>query len=174
MLTAVQADLYLHHLEIQSNNPLGLAQFYSSVMSMQLNKVNNKQIICNGPSRKIIISKGNNRTLSHVGMACRSKNNLDRFKSFLVQNHVQIKEFNSEIYKTGSFSILDPDDNQICFGILSDNEKSSLDGINGPLQHVTFSSFNVEAFQEFYEKKLGFQVTDRVVKTNGTLATCFT
>ena len=44
MLTAVQADLYLHHLEIQSNNPLGLAKFYSNVMSMKLNKVNNKKL----------------------------------------------------------------------------------------------------------------------------------
>tara|TARA_B110001452_G_scaffold66085_1_gene52963 strand:- start:1030 stop:1479 length:450 start_codon:yes stop_codon:yes gene_type:complete len=142
MLTAVQADLYLHHLEIQSDNPLGLAKFYSSVMSMKLNKINNKKIICNGPSRKIIITKGNNKTLSYAGMVCRSEKNLARFKSFLVQNQVQIKEFKSEIYKTGSFSILDPDDNQICFGILSDNEKLSLDGINGPLQHVTFSSFS--------------------------------
>jgi hypothetical protein len=158
MLTAVQADLYLHHLEIQSNNPLGLAKFYSSVMSMEINKLNNKEFICNGPSRKIIITQGNNRTLSHVGMVCRSERNLIGFKSFLVQNQVQIKEFNSEIYKTGSFSILDPDDNQICFGILSDNEKSSFDGINGPLQHVTFSSFDVEAFQEFYEKNLVFKL----------------
>ena len=149
MLTAVQADLYLHHLEIQSNNPLGLAKFYSSVMSMQLNKVNNKKTICNGPSRKIIITQGNNKTLSYAGMVCRSEENLARFKSFLVQNQVQIQEFKSEIYKTGSFSILDPDDNKICFGILSDNEKLLFDGINGPLQHVTFSSFNVEAFQEF-------------------------
>jgi catechol 2,3-dioxygenase-like lactoylglutathione lyase family enzyme len=141
---------------------------------MEINKLNNKEFICNGPSRKIIITKGNNKTLSYAGMVCRSEKNLARFKSFLVQNQVQIKEFKSEIYKTGSFSILDPDDNQICFGILSDNEKSSFDGINGPLQHVTFSSFDVEAFQEFYEKKLGFQVTDRVVKTDGTLATCFT
>ena len=117
MLTAVQADLYLHHLEIQSDNPLGLAKFYSSVMSMKLNKINNKKIICNGPSRKIIITKGNNKTLSYAGMVCRSEKNLARFKSFLVQNQVQIKEFKSEIYKNGSFSILDPDDNQICFGI---------------------------------------------------------
>ena len=30
------------------------------------------------------------------------------------------------------------------------------------------------SFQDFYENKLGFQVTDRVVKNNGELATCFT
>jgi len=73
MLTAVQADLYLHHLEIQSNNPLGLARFYSSVMSMEINKLNNKKFICNGPLRKIIITQGNNKTLSHVCMVCRSE-----------------------------------------------------------------------------------------------------
>ena len=149
MLTAVQADLYLHHLEIQSKNPLILAKFYSNAMNMQLNKVSNEKIICDGPSRKIIITQGNNKILSYAGMVCRSEENLVGFKSFLVQNQVQIKEFKSEIYKTGSFFILDPDDNQICFGILNDNEKLSFDGINCPLQHLTFSSFNLEAFQEF-------------------------
>ena len=82
MLTAVQADLYLHHLEIQSNNPLGLAKFYSNVMSMEINKLNNKEFICNGPSRKIIITKGNNKTLSYVGMVCRSERTLLDLKVF--------------------------------------------------------------------------------------------
>jgi catechol-2,3-dioxygenase len=30
------------------------------------------------------------------------------------------------------------------------------------------------SFQNFYKNKLGFQVTDRVTKNNGELATCFT
>ena len=102
MLTAVQADLYLHHLEIQSNNPLGLAKFYSSVMSMQLNKVNNKKIICNGPSRKIIISQGNNRTLSHVGMVCRSNEpiiyaNLSSY-AVLIERYINKIFFEIEAY----------------------------------------------------------------------------
>ena len=174
MLTGVQADLYLHHLEIQSNNPDNLAKFYSTAMNMQINKITNQKIICNGPSRKIIITQGHNKTLSYAGMVCRSEKNLIGFRKFLVMNQVSIKQFKSEIYKTGSFSIQDPDDNIICFGVLNDNEKLYSEGINGPLQHLTFTSENVEAFQNFYEKKLGFDVTDRVVKSDGKLATCFT
>ena len=44
MLTGVQADLYLHHLEIQSNNPDNLAKFYSTAMNMQINKITNQKI----------------------------------------------------------------------------------------------------------------------------------
>ena len=62
----------------------------------------------------------------------------------------------------------------ICFGVLKDKSTASLNGIHAPLQHLTFASEDVESFQNFYENKLGFQVTDRVVKNNGELATCFT
>ena len=69
---------------------------------------------------------------------------------------------------------MDPDQNMICFGILNNEEKLLSKGIQGPLQHLTFASQDVEAFQNFYNKQLGFQVTDRVLASNGNLATCFT
>jgi catechol-2,3-dioxygenase len=62
----------------------------------------------------------------------------------------------------------------LCFGVLKDKSTASLNGIHAPLQHLTFASEDVVSFQNFYENKLGFQVTDRVVKNNGELATCFT
>ena len=79
MLTGVQADLYLHHLEIQSNNPDNLAKFYSTAMNMQINKITNQKIICNGPSRKIIITQGHNKTLSYAGMVCRKRRSFSKF-----------------------------------------------------------------------------------------------
>ena len=54
------------------------------------------------------------------------------------------------------------------------NESQKFNGIlNGPLQHLTFSSSNVERFQKFYSEKLGFKITDIVIHDNGTLATSF-
>ena len=38
MLNAVQADIYLHHLAIESKHPENLANFYSEVMEMKLKK----------------------------------------------------------------------------------------------------------------------------------------
>ncbi|MDB4239161.1 VOC family protein, partial [Alphaproteobacteria bacterium] len=77
-------------------------------------------------------------------------------------------------YKKGSFSVKDPDENIICFGVLKDNESPKKQGIQGPLQHLTFASLDVERFQNFYQNRLGFEVTDRVVTNDGKLATCFT
>ena len=34
-LSAVQADIFLHHLEIQSKNPDKLAEFYANIMDMK-------------------------------------------------------------------------------------------------------------------------------------------
>ena len=173
-LTAVQADIFLHHLEIQSSNPERLANFYSNIMDMKIDKLSSDKFMCDGPSRKIIITKGENKTLSFAGMVCRNENNLNEFKEFLNQNELKLKEYNSELYKSGSFSVEDPDKNIICFGVLKDNSSSLLNGIHAPLQHLTFASEDVVAFENFYKNKLGFQVTDRVVKDNGELATCFT
>ena len=173
-LTAVQADIFLHHLEIQSSNPERLSNFYSNIMDMNVDKLSSDKFLCDGPSRKIIITLGKDKTLSHAGMVCRNENNLNRFKDFLNQKELKLKDYNSELYKPGSFSVEDPDKNVICFGVLKDKSTASLNGIHAPLQHLTFASEDVESFQNFYENKLGFQVTDRVVKNNGELATCFT
>ena len=37
-LSAVQADIFLHHLEIQSSNPESLANFYSKIMDIKHRK----------------------------------------------------------------------------------------------------------------------------------------
>ena len=173
-LTAVQADLSLHHLEIQSSNPESLANFYSKIMDMKINKLSPEKFLCEGPARKIIITLGKDKTLSHAGMVCRNENNLNGFKDFLNQKELKLKDYNSELYKPGSFSVEDPDKNVLCFGVLKDKSTASLNGIHAPLQHLTFASEDVVSFQNFYENKLGFQVTDRVIKNNGELATCFT
>ena len=173
-LTAVQADIFLHHLEIQSSNPERLSNFYSNIMDMKIDKLSSDKFLCDGPSRKIIITLGKDKTLSHAGMVCRNENNLNGFKNFLNQKELKLKDFNSELYKPGSFSVEDPDKNVICFGVLKDKSIASLNGIHAPLQHLTFASEDVVSFENFYKNKLGFQVTDRVVKDNGEVATCFT
>jgi catechol-2,3-dioxygenase len=174
MLNAVQADIRLHHLAIQSKNPEKLAIFYSNIMDMAIEKTNKNEYMCEGPSRKIIISKGENKKLSYAGMVCRSEVNLNKFKDFLFNQKVETNDFISSIYKKGSFSVKDPDENIICFGVLNNNKNTKKEGVHGPLQHLTFSSLDVEQFQDFYHNRLGFQVTDRVVTKDGKLATCFT
>ena len=47
-LTAVQAKISLHHLEIKSCDPLGLAKFYSKVMDMKIKKITNQKFCVKG------------------------------------------------------------------------------------------------------------------------------
>ena len=172
-LNAVQAKISLHHLEIKSCDPLGLAKFYSKVMDMKIKKVTNQKFLCEGPDRKIIITKGKNKILGYAGMVCKNEENLERYKEFLKLNKCEINHFVSEFYQSGSFSLHDPDNNMICFGVSKKENTFVTKGIYAPLQHLTFASKDVEKFQNFYHKKLGFQVSDRVVKSNGEIATCF-
>ena len=173
-LDAVQANISLHHLEIKSRDPKMLAEFYSKVMNMNINRLTNQKFLCEGPGRKIIITTGKNKTLSYAGMVCKNEENLERYKEFLKINKCEINDFVSELYKSGSFALQDPDNNMICFGVLKKENNFLTKGIYAPLQHLTFTSKDVEKFQNFYQRKLGFQVTDRVIKSTGELATCFT
>ena len=173
-LDAVQANISLNHLEIESRDPKGLAEFYSNVMDMKINMLTNQKFLCEGPGRKIIIKTGENNTLGYAGMVCKNEENLERYKEFLKINKCEINDFVSEFYQSGSFSLQDPDNNMICFGIQKKENNLYTKSIHAPLQHLTFASKDVERFQNFYQRKLGFQVTDRVIKSTGELATCFT
>jgi catechol 2,3-dioxygenase len=173
-LNAVQANISLNHLEIKSRDPKRLAEFYSNVMNMKINRMTNQKFLCEGPGRKIIITTGTKKTLSYAGMVCKNEENLERYKEFLKINKCEINDFVSDFYQSGSFSLQDPDNNMICFGVQKKENNFFTKGIYAPLQHLTFASKDVEKFQNFYQRKLGFQVTDRVVKSTGELATCFT
>ena len=173
-LDAVQANISLNHLEIESRDPKRLAEFYSNVMDMKINRLTNQKFLCEGPGRKIIIKTGENNTLGYAGMVCKNEENLERYKEFLKINKCEINDFVSEFYQSGSFALEDPDNNMICFGVLKKENNFLTKGIYAPLQHLTFASKDVERFQNFYQRKLGFQVTDRVIKSTGELATCFT
>ena len=173
-LDAVQANISLNHLEIESRDPKRLAKFYSNVMDMKINMLTNQKFLCEGPGRKIIIKTGENNILGYAGMVCKNEENLERYKEFLKINKCEINDFVSEFYQSGSFSLQDPDNNMICFGVQKKENNFYTKSIHAPLQHLTFASKDVERFQNFYQRKLGFQVTDRVIKSTGELATCFT
>ncbi len=172
-INAIQAGFNLDHIAIETNDKNKLTNFYKNIMKMKHVVRRNNDIICMGPSRKLIIRDGKKNKLSFAGFSCRSKKNLNYFKSFVLKNDVKILDFENPYLKKESFSISDPDGNIISFGIHLPEKVKLFDDLKGPLQHLTFSSLDVESFQEFYSKKLGFKITDTVVHKDGNLATSF-
>ena len=76
------------------------------------------------------------------------------------------------MFQNDAISIVDQDGHNISFGLSKPNMNAE-SVLNGPLQHLTFSTLNVEKFVDFYVGKLGFCISDRVLHSNGNLATCF-
>lgn len=172
-VNAIQAGFNLDHIALESSNSEKLSNFYKTIMKMDLIFKNNEYIICEGPSRKIIIKNGKSNRLAFAGFSCRSNENLIGFKVFIKNRGVEIQDFKNPYFEKGSFSIKDPDNNLISFGLTIEKTKTQKNYSKAPLQHLTISSLNVENFQHFYTRKLGFKITDEVLNKNGTLATCF-
>ena len=172
-ISALQAGFKLDHIALETTKKKRLANFYKKIMGMDYFVNKDGDMVCIGPLRKLIIKDGINNKLSFAGFSCRSENDLKLFKSYVTSNKVKILDFINPYFKERAFSISDPDGNIISFGV-GLNETQKFNGIlNGPLQHLTFSSSNVERFQKFYSEKLGFKITDIVIHDNGTLATSF-
>ena len=172
-LNALQAGFNLDHIALETPQPYELAKFYKQQVMMELIKEKNKELICEGKDRKIIFKKGKKNKLSYAGFSCRNEASLNQFKKFIISKNVKLSKFENNHLKKGSFSIIDPDNNIISFGIRKRNKHLFKNKICIPLQHLTLSSKDVEKFQNFYCNLLGFKITDRVVHKDGSIATCF-
>jgi len=172
---------FLHHLSIESPKPMELAKFYSETLGMDYKKITHNgktKWMCFGNDRRVIFSSGKNKKLDFAAFSCRDNNSLESYKSYLVSKNVKIMDFQTPFFVDGSFGVEDPDKNFLVFGLSSNKEgisysSSFTNKIYAPLQHLTFKSKNVETFERFYKKKLGFFISDRVMKEDGTLATSF-
>ena len=169
--TAFQARAYLHHIGLYSSKPNELANFYKTALNMKKVKSGAGWIL-KGDNRKISISKGPKADLAFAAFACQDIESLKLLKKTVLSKGVKVVEDNLSLFEKQNFAILDHDKNKIYFGV-SDKRKEPLSDLHGPLQHITFSSKNVNNFIEFYRDILGFKVSDKVVNKNGDLTTCF-
>ena len=170
--TAAQAGAHLHHIEIESENPENLAKFYSKAMDMEFAKLSNDNWNCFGSERRVLITRGKNKTLSYAAFACRDKEGIGALRTRVELQGLEVFASPSPHFGNEAFAISDPNGNIICFG-LAETEQKSFNDLYAPLQHLTFASTNVERIVEFYVGKLGFSLSDRVIHENGDLATAF-
>jgi catechol 2,3-dioxygenase len=171
-LTTVQASAYLHHLAFESADPSGLAKFYADVMNMELMQTSEREWRCEGPARRMIVMPGESRKLAFAGLACRDADGLRAIRERAAEEGIEVLESPSPYFSEG-FAVRDPDGHLICFG-LAKPDAVTRHGLRGPTQHLTFASHDVESFVEFYHRKLGFALSDRVLHDDGALATAFT
>ena len=171
--TAVQAGAYLHHSAYESANPKALAEFYSRAMDMELVHESAEAYRCEGPRRRMVVVPGENKKLAYAGLACRNAEGLNLMRARVLEEGLPIEACPSPYFREGAFGVRDANNHLVCFGLAQDDTRT-FKGIQGPTQHLTYASEDVQAFVEFYVDKLGFQLTDRVLHDDGRLATAFT
>lgn len=171
-ITAVQARAYLHHLAIESSDPERLANFYAVAMDMDADRVSDTEWHAEGPRRRIVAVKGQDKMLSFAGFAVKNPDTLAGLKAHAKEQDVEVLECPSPYFETGAFAVRDPDGNLICFG-LAKTDKAQSKGRHAPVQHLTLASTDVRAMMEFYTGKMGFQLTDTVMDEGDELKTFF-
>ena len=173
MLTAVQSGAYLHHLGLLTPDPAALASFYADVMDMRALRGGDGSWLCAGPRRRIVLAAGPVKQLREAVFACRDREGLDALRHRAQAEGLAPQSFPNALVRD-AFVVQDPDGHRIAFGLAEPDESSGLAGLHGPLQHLTFASRDVDAFEGFYAGRLGFAVSDRVRDAAGTHMTCFT
>ena len=172
-MSALQASAYLHHIHLGSPAPEALARFYAAAMDMEQRAIGGGAFLATGPARRLIVSDGPAKKLIHAGFAVRDADALAGLRVHAEATGAAPKPFTTPLFKDGAFSVTDPDGNIIAFG-LSQAEEPVRGRIRGPTQHLTLATRDVAAIEGFYVGKLGFAVSDRVVRAeDNRVTTCF-
>ena len=170
--TALLAGAYLHHLCFESPNPEKLSDFYGKIMQMKPQSIGANAWLCSGKNRQILIKEGMKNRLEFAAFSCRDEGGLNLLKERVKEEGIEVINLQPDLFQNDAISIVDQDGHNISFGLSKPNMNAE-SVLNGPLQHLTFSTLNVEKFVDFYVGKLGFCISDRVLHSNGNLATCF-
>ena len=174
MSVAVAAGAYLHHLEIESAHPAALAEFYGRAMEMEVARKGDGWF-CQGPARRMLFKKGKPNKLSYAAFACREEDGLEELRQHVRAQGVGFVPSPSALFDQRAFAVQDPEGNRIVFGVADEplDPIRQRGPIHGPLQHVTVTSTEMAAIEDFYANKLGFALSDRVRNDQGKVTTIF-
>ena len=172
MAAAVSAGTFLHHIQLQSSDPAGMARFYADAIDMTARDLGGGDWICEGPARRVLFTPGESRMLGYGGFAVRDADGLAALREAAVRAGVDILPSPSPLFREGAFAVRDPDGNLMAFGLSA--QEPARRGIRGPLQHLTLATRDPQAIEDFYVGKLGFVVSDYVRDDAGVVNTLFT
>ena len=161
----------LHHLGLQSADPAALASFYRDAMGMACGPGPEGTTICTAPERHLVIAPGTPRTLSFAAYAFGDGDALARLRHRLEKAGIPVLPSPSPLFDGDAFAVADPDGTRIAFGCA---EPAAAPGERpARLQHFVMASTDCGRVARFYEEVLGFTVSDRVYRADGSLTTCF-
>ena len=169
--TAFNSNAYLHHIALNTTRPLELAKFYEKALSIERKPIKGGWVL-SGSRRKILILTNKKNCLGFASFACQDSHSLKALKRDFMEKGLKTVQDDKSLFDHDNFHILDCDGNKIYFG-LAKNKNDQNSNLYGPLQHIPFTSANLDNFVDFYVNKLGFKISDKVINKEGKLTTCF-
>jgi catechol 2,3-dioxygenase-like lactoylglutathione lyase family enzyme len=150
-----------------------MAEFYRLAMDMRPEQLRNDLWLCEAPRRRLLIAKGAARTLAFGAYAVEEPGLLAAVRKSVADSGVELERSESPLLTGDGFIVKDPDGNRIAFGMPVPQKSSDTSALPARLQHLVFGSDEVSRIAHFYERVLGFTVSDRVFDKTGKLTNCF-
>lgn len=165
----------LYELGLCSDDPGRLAEFYNKAMGYRFSDQDGG-LIGTARNRRLGIVLGPSKTLAYAGYAVPDQAELAALERRLATAGVASERVVRDGFAGAALSFCDPDGNHFLFGVAAPEPLTSADPISeraARVQHVVFSSTDVEQLLAFMIEVVGFTLSDRVVDKHGALRTAF-
>ncbi len=163
----------LHHLELSSPDPAGLARFYQQALGYACQQQSGRWI-GTAPGRLLGFTAGPAKTLASVGFSVLSAEELHRLRG-RIDSAGWLREDGPSDFFADAVRVRDPDGTAYVFGLTRALPAPAAAGaaLAARLQHVVVASRDPLRLSDFFTKVLGFTVSDHVVDEQGGIRTIF-
>jgi catechol 2,3-dioxygenase len=165
---------HLHHLALNSSNPVALAQFHARAMGLQLRETADG-LLGLAEGRRIFFVEGEPKSLAYASFAVADQAELVLLEDRLTESRwpFEIVRDGNGLFEAGAIELSDPDGNHLFFGLPRKAQDEPASRLSARLQHIVVASRNATILSHFYQEKLGFLLSDNVVDEAGALRTAF-
>lgn len=165
-------NAWLHHLQISSEQPQALAEFYSRALMMQGSRLG-EQWFCEGPSRRVLFCEGPKRQLGFAAFGFDTVEALEAYRQQLGNAGATIDPSPSPLFDERAFSVTDPDGNIATFGTAERDNPAAAGAPDARLQHATVRTRTIAPLVRHYADTLGFFLADIVATEDADMRTAF-
>lgn len=168
----------LDHLQIQSAAPERLAAFYGEALGMRTALLGPELWLCAGPSRRILIGRGEPRTLGFTAFRFDDRAGVPAMRARLQRRGAMPQTSPSPLFRGDALAVRDPDGNAVVFGHDAGSDLPAAGShpvphpLGGRLQHIALGTDHPETLLSFYTDLVGCALTDKAVDDHG-LAACW-
>lgn len=172
--TAIKRPLRasLYELCLNSDNPSGLADFYSEAMGYRFAERGGERL-GRALDRRLAIREGTSKSLGYAAYAVLDATELAALEGRLAAAGTPYEQIEMEGFAAGAIEFRDPDGNAFRFGVATGDTGGEAGDLAARLQHVVFASTDVARMLAFFTDIVGFVLSDTVVDEEGGLRTFF-